>query len=61
METFKIKSNAFVEGAWIPERYTARGDDLSPDFEIEDIDPQAKSIAITLDDASHPIFPNYNH
>lgn len=61
METLKIKSSAFAEGAWIPERYTARGDDLSPDFEIEGIDPNAKSIAITLDDASHPIFPNYNH
>ncbi|MFT3984349.1 MAG: YbhB/YbcL family Raf kinase inhibitor-like protein [Lachnospiraceae bacterium] len=61
METLKIKSKAFEEGGWIPEKYTARGADISPGFEISNIAPNAKSIAITLDDASHPIFPNYNH
>ncbi len=61
METLKIKSKAFDEGGWIPEKYTARGVDISPDFEISNIAPNAKSIAIMLDDASHPIFPNYNH
>lgn len=61
METLRIKSNAFGEGTWIPVKHSARGEDLSPDFEISGIDPSAKSIAITLDDASHPLFPNYNH
>jgi len=61
MEILKIKSNAFNEGTWIPVKHSARGQDLSPDFEISGIAPNAKSIAITLDDASHPIFPNYNH
>lgn len=61
MEALKVRSDAFDEGGWIPERYTARGADISPDFELESIAPNAKSIAITLDDASHPLFPNYNH
>lgn len=61
MRTLNIKSNAFEEGGWIPLRYTARGENLSPDFEIEGIDSKARSIAITLDDASHPIFQNFNH
>lgn len=61
MESLRVKSKAFEEGSWIPVKYTARGTDISPDFEIMGIDPNAKSIAITLDDASHPIFPNYNH
>lgn len=61
MEKLEIKSSAFEEGGWIPIRHTGRGEDISPDFEIEGIDPNAKSIAIILDDASHPIFPNYNH
>jgi len=61
MEQLMIKSKAFDEGGWIPVKYTARGADISPDFEINNISPNAKSIAITLDDASHPIFPNYNH
>ena len=61
MEILKVKSKAFDEGNWIPVRYTARGEDLSPDFKIDGIAQNAKTIAITLDDASHPIFPNYNH
>lgn len=61
MEILKIKSGAFEEGGWIPARYTGRGEDVSPDFTIEGIAPNAKSIAITLDDASHPFLPNYNH
>lgn len=61
MRTLSVKSNAFNEGDWIPLRYTARGENLSPDFEIEGIDSNAKSIAITFDDASHPVFPNFNH
>jgi len=61
MEILKVKSSAFDEGNWMPERYTARGEDVSPGFELADINPAAKSVAITLDDASHPLFPNYNH
>ena len=61
MEMLEIKSNAFNEGAWIPVKNSARGQDLSPDFKISGIASNARSIAITLDDASHPIFPNYNH
>ncbi len=61
MKILKIRSNAFDDGDWIPVKYTARGADISPDFEITGIAPNTKSIAITLDDASHPIFSNYNH
>lgn len=57
----KVQSNAFQEGDWIPIRYSARGEDVSPCIELTGIDLKAQSIAITLDDASHPIFPNYNH
>lgn len=46
METLKIKSSAFAEGAWIPKRYTARGDNLSPDFEIEGIDPMQNPLQL---------------
>lgn len=61
MEILKVNSKAFKDGDWMPIKYTARGEDLSPDFELEGIAQDAKSIAITLDDASHPLFPNYNH
>lgn len=61
MEMLRVKSKGFDEGSWIPVKHSARGDDLSPHFELSGIADGAKSIAITLDDASHPIFPNYNH
>lgn len=61
MERLKMISNAFEEGAWIPVKYTARGEDLSPGFELSGIATGAKFMAITLDDLSHPIIPNYNH
>jgi Raf kinase inhibitor-like YbhB/YbcL family protein len=61
VEKLKIKSKAFDEGGWIPLKYTARGTDISPDLEITGISSDARSIAITMDDASHPVFPNYNH
>jgi len=61
MYTLTVKSKAFSEGGMIPVKHTGRGEDLSPALELEGIAPEAQSIAITLDDASHPIFPNYNH
>jgi len=59
--TLTVSSPAFSEGSRIPRRHTARGQDLSPRLEPDGIDPGAQSIAITLDDASHPLFPGYNH
>lgn len=61
METLQLYSSAFEDGDWIPARYTARQEDLSPPFELIGLHPDAKTLAITLDDASHPIFPNYSH
>lgn len=57
----EVSSDAFAPGDWIPEMYTGRGADISPGFILDGLDEAAVSIAITLDDASHPLFPNYNH
>lgn len=61
MNTMKITSPAFADGSWIPKKNSARGADLSPAFSITHIPEGTISLAITLDDASHPLFPNYNH
>lgn len=61
MEALKVKSSAFNEGGWIPVRHSGRGEDLSPPLELENIAPGAGSVAVIMDDASHPFFPNYNH
>ncbi len=57
----KITSPAFKEGGWIPLEYTARGGNISPKLHITGVDKRAVSLAITMDDASHPLFSNYNH
>ncbi|WP_411677144.1 YbhB/YbcL family Raf kinase inhibitor-like protein [Caproicibacter sp.] len=61
MDALKLTSSAFQEGGRIPARHSGRGENLSPCFELQGIASGAKSFAITLDDASHPLFPNYNH
>lgn len=57
----ELTSSAFNEGDWIPIEYSARGKDISPELRLGNISKDAICIAITLDDASHPLFPNYNH
>ena len=61
MELLRVSSDAFQDGGRIPVRYTGRGEDVSPTFVLEGISANAQSVAITMDDASHPIIPNYNH
>lgn len=56
-----VKSSAFCDGEAIPLRCSARGESISPDFTLENMDTSAKSVAITMDDMSHPIFGIYNH
>ena len=35
--------------------HTGRGRDLSPDLILENLSPEAKTLAVTLEDMSHPI------
>lgn len=57
----KLTSKAFEEGMKIPVRHTGRGEDISPELELENIDPKAKSIAVTMDDLDIPMIRSYNH
>ena len=56
-----VTSPSFGEGGWIPRRHSGRGEDLSPQLNLNGVSPDGKSIAVTMDDASHPLFPNFNH
>lgn len=40
--------------------HTGRGEDISPEFLLKNLSAQAKSLAITLEDLSHPI-KNFTH
>lgn len=56
----KVTSEAFKDGGNIPVKFTGRGEDISPQLEIQDVDSKAKTIAIIMDDLDHPIGV-YNH
>jgi len=56
----EVTSEVFEEGGKIPVKYTGRGEDVSPPLELGTIDPDAKTIAIIMDDLDHPI-GMYNH
>lgn len=60
-EQLVVTSPVFQEGGWIPLEHTARGSDRSPELNLSNIDIGGVCLAITLDDSSHPLFPNYNH
>lgn len=47
-------------GGKFPIEYTGRGQDISPEFVIKNLSPNAKTLAITLEDLSHPI-KNFTH
>lgn len=61
MENLNVHIPAFRNGDWIPNEHSARGIDISPTICLSGIHKNAVSMAITLDDSSHPFFPNYNH
>lgn len=42
------------------QEHTGRGGDISPEFLLEGLTPAAKTLAVTLEDLSHPI-PCFTH
>lgn len=43
------------DGGHFPIRYTGRGEDRSPEILLNNPDPLARTLAVTLEDLSHPI------
>lgn len=56
-----LHSPAFPEGGIIPTRHTGRGEDLSPPFTAKGIPEGSISLAIFLEDTSHPLFRDFPH
>ena len=54
MATAKITSPAFKQKEYVPSKYTCDGIDVNPPLAIEDIPPEAKSLALSVDDPDAP-------
>lgn len=50
----KLSSTAFEDGGMIPQKFTGRGDDMSPPLQWSGIPGGAKSLAITCNDPDAP-------
>ncbi|HJT89721.1 MAG TPA: YbhB/YbcL family Raf kinase inhibitor-like protein [Bryobacteraceae bacterium] len=57
---FKLFSNAFSEGGWIPDLHTCQGADLSPSLEWRDAPAGTRSFALIVDDPDAPA-GTWNH
>ena len=54
MNNLTITSPAFSEGADIPVKFSCRGENINPEIRIGSIPPEAKSIAIIVEDPDAP-------
>ena len=55
MEQLRFTCPGLEDGGRFPIRYTGRGEDRSPEILLESLDPLARTLAVTLEDLSHPI------
>lgn len=61
METeLNFECSGLRDGGRFPIEYTGRGQNLSPEFILKNLSPEAKTLAVTLEDLSHPI-KNFTH
>jgi Raf kinase inhibitor-like YbhB/YbcL family protein len=52
--TLTVKSSAFANGNYIPQKYTCAGENYNPEIEVENIPSGAKSLALIMDDTESP-------
>lgn len=56
-----LSSPAFPHGGTIPGQHSGRGEDRSPAFAISGIPKGTVSLALLLEDTSHPLFRDFPH
>ena len=59
-DTLEFICTGIENGGIFPTENTGRGQDKSPEFILMNLSPQAKTLAIILEDVSHPI-KNFTH
>lgn len=55
MDTLDFTCSAVDGKGGFLREYTGRGEDISPEFTINNLSPNAKTLLVTLEDMSHPI------
>ena len=55
IETLHFRCPGLEDGGRFPRDNTGRGKDLSPEIILENLSPRARTLAVTLEDMSHPI------
>lgn len=55
IEVLRFHCPGLTDGGWFPLDYTGRGKNLSPEIVLVNLSPQAKTLAVTLEDMSHPM------
>ena len=55
MDILEFTCPNIENGGKFPIEYTGRGQDISPEFLIKNLSSKAKTLAITLEDLSHPV------
>lgn len=50
-----VTSSAFDDGGMMPVQYTGKGEDMNPPLMLEGVSPEAKTIAIIMDDLDTPV------
>ena len=55
IEALRFHCPGLTNGGRFPLEYTGRGKDLSPEIVLVNLSPQAKTLAVTLEDLSHPM------
>ena len=63
MNKLHFSCTGFNDGEKIPQKYTGRGEDVSPGFNIQNLSPEAKTIAVIMEDmdVSIPFFGTLAH
>lgn len=55
MNTLRFTCPGLEDGGRFPKVHTGRGEDRSPEILLENLTPRAKTLAVTLEDLSHPL------
>ncbi|WP_147681185.1 YbhB/YbcL family Raf kinase inhibitor-like protein [Actinomyces ruminicola] len=59
--TLILTSECFDDAGRFETRYTGRGEDVSPELRLQGLDDRAKTLAVTLEDLTHPLFGTMAH